>query len=151
MNITTLPINSLSKSDIDLLNKCVWRDHKFFIKMTPHTINVDDHIVYHCNVGRQKRNDVMLTVKAFRYSELLKLYTYLITAYKLADALPKFPAKHWWGNTYKSVVEERIKSFDDILHAITTIPALDNDITICDFFNIDSLTKNANNPLICEW
>lgn len=145
MNSTVIPIVSLSSSDIDLLNKCVWKSIAFFAKMSNTSQIVNGHVFYQCIFGWKRGTDIILNVRSFRYSELLELYTHLVTTYGLSTQLPPFPPKHMWGNTYKSVIDNRIKAFDPIFRRINSIPDINNDANLSKFFNVE-LGDNKVNP-----
>lgn len=138
MNPTIIPLSSLGMADTELIDSCIWRNIRFYAKMNPHTDVIDGHVLYHCIYGYQKGKDIVINERGFRYSEFLKLYEYLVDKYKLSKALPAFPGKHWWGNTYKSVQTERINAFDKIFRKLNNIMDINNDPLFHEFFNVDT-------------
>lgn len=144
MNSNVVPYTSLSMIDIELLERCVWRNIKFFSKMSPETVIVNDRVVYKCVFGWQKKNDVVLNMKPFHYSEFKNLYDHLVEKFKLSKALPIFPPKHWWGNTQQAVINERIKTFNEIFVKFNTLMAINNDEKFCNFFNLDLSNKRVD-------
>lgn len=143
MNVTIIPVSSIGMNDMELLDSCIWRRIKFYAKMTPHTSIVEGHVVYYCAYGYQKGRDIVMNTKGFRYSELLELYTHLIEKYKLEKVLPKFPPKHYWGNTYKSVIDARIKAFDSFFRILNVIMDINNDDKLQTFFKLDLSGKTG--------
>lgn len=137
MNSGTIPITSLSLIDIQLLDSCVWRGVKFFAKMDTMTVISNGHIYYKCVYGLKKGTEVVLGSQSFRYSAMKELYDHLVSTYKLSKMIPPCPPKHLWGNTYQSVIKERIDAFDSILMRINTFMGINNDEKLCRFFNLD--------------
>lgn len=145
MHTTVVPLVSLTLADLELLNKCIWNSITFLAKMSPHTEIVDGHVIYRCIYGWKNGADIVLNDRGFRYSELLELYTHISTTYKLEGKLPPFPPKHMWGNTYKSVIDERIKAFDAIFRSLTSFGYLDFDEKLAKFFDVQlNRSKETN-------
>lgn len=137
MNSITIPVSSLSMIDVQLLDSCVWRNVKFFAKMDTLTVIKNGHIYYKCVFGVQRGNEVEMGSQTFRYSEFREIYEHLVSTYNLSKLMPKYPPKHWWGNTYQSVIDERIKAFNDILMRLNTFMGINNDEKFCKFFGVD--------------
>lgn len=148
MNSFTIPISSLSMIDLQLLDSCVWKSIKFFVKMDTLTVINNNHIYYKCMYGYRKGNDVILGSQSFRYSEFKELYDHLIITYKLNKLLPPYPPKHWWGNTSPSIISERIKAFNSILMRLNTFMGINNDEKLCKFFNVDLSDTEKGNDIV---
>ena len=131
--------------DIELLEQCVWKDVSFFAKMATAYNIVNDRVVYTCIYGSRRVNDVVMNVKHFYYSEFRDVYDHIHVKYKLIDELPLFPPKHWWGNTSKQVISDRINAFDKIFKALNTVRDINNDDKLCAFFNLDLSDRRPDN------
>lgn len=155
--VNSIPVSNITPNDLSLLNSCVWKNIKFFARMhslTPFEINDSDHKVYfniiYGYIPKDDKDLLLLFRKSFRYSELKTLFEYLDSKYNIEPYFPKFPKKHWFGNSAKKVINHRVKVFDIIFKTIPTLKLIDTDISLHNFFNID-LRQGKTSDDELEW
>ena len=131
-----IPLTSLSFRKQCLLSKSPLEPAMYAI-IEGHDYDIETNATFYVlQIGIQKGEDVICTMKKLRYSELEKLQKTLINIFPEIDTLHHFPPKKWFNNTNENFIMERQKGLQTFLTIIFGIPSIAETDVFKSFFNL---------------